>query len=197
MKFAEFLGENIQKQNDQTDSTDTDKKPEKVANGAPVKKPEKESTEDDKNKSTDDADTELTDEEKKKKKKKEEDEARRSKPNSDNKEYDVRDLKESFDKDFQHKIEGYIVDACREMKISIRAVEFEDNSVTVHYSHGKEAPEGYRDDKNELAKDIKDEVKDIFDEQGHSIKGVLRSTVAEGVASITFFINNGEKKDAK
>lgn len=110
--------------------------------------------------------------------------------------YDANAIKESLDKELQHKIEGYIVDACREMKISIRAVEFvnEDKNsvVVVHYNYGKEAPANYRDDKNELAKDIKEEVTSIIEEQKLKVKRVLRSTVEEGVATLTFILNETE-----
>ena len=102
------------------------------------------------------------------------------------KEYDVRTLAEVFDTDEQPKYEGYIVDACKELKISIRAVVFETNGIVVHYNFGSEAPTGYRDDKNEIAKDVKSEVTDILDEAGFKVKRYLRSTVEDGVASITF-----------
>lgn len=190
MKFADFLNENIQKQAD-----DTADKENKTATTTVEK--EKSPVKGETEKETDDKAAEAESEEEKKKKKEEEERKKKKKVSgSDNEEYDVRDLKESFDKDFQHKIEGYIVDACREMKISIRAVEFEDNSVAVHYSYGKEAPQNFRDDKNELAKDIRAEVTDIFDEQGYKIKTVLRSTVQDGVGTLTFFVIKPEK-DAK
>ena len=190
MKFADFLNENIQKQADDTADKENKTVP---ATGEKEKSPVKGETE----KAADDKAAEAESEEEKKKKKEEEERKKKKKVSgSDNEEYDVRDLKESFDKDFQHKIEGYIVDACREMKISIRAVEFEDNGVAVHYSYGKEAPQNFRDDKNELAKDIRAEVTDIFDEQGYKIKTVLRSTVQDGVGTLTFFVIKPEK-DAK
>src|SRR5574343_316661 len=176
MKFADFLNENIQKQAD-----DTADKENKTATVEKEKSPVKGETEKETDDKAAEAKSEETEEEEKKKKKEEERKKKKKVSGSDNEEYDVRDRKESFDKDFQHKIEGYIVDACREMKISIRAVEFEDNGVAVHYSYGKEAPQNFRDDKNELAKDIKSEVTDIFNEQGYKIKTVLRSTVQDGV----------------
>ena len=184
MKFVDFLNENIQKQEGDDESTEN--------KTAIEKSPLKAKTEKDTDDESKETDAEETEEEKKKKKEAEERKKKKTTA-SGNEEYDVRNLKESFDKDFQHKIEGYIVDACREMKISIRAVEFEDNSLAVHYSYGKEAPQNFRSDKNELAKDIKDEVTDIFDEQGYKVKSVLRSTVSEGVATLTFFVIDHEK----
>lgn len=192
MKFADFLNENIQKQADDTADKENKTVPATVEKEKSPVKGETEKATDDK---AAEAESEETEEEKKKKKE-EERKKKKKVSGSDNEEYDVRDLKESFDKDFQHKIEGYIVDACREMKISIRAVEFEDNGVAVHYSYGKEAPQNFRDDKNELAKDIKSEVTDIFNEQGYKIKTVLRSTVQDGVGTLTFFVIKPEK-DAK
>ena len=193
MKFADFLNENIQKQADDTADKENKTVPATVEKEKSPVKGETEKATDDK---AAEAESEETEEEKKKKKEEEERKKKKKVSGSDNEEYDVRDLKESFDKDFQHKIEGYIVDACREMKISIRAVEFEDNGVVVHYSYGKEAPQNFRDDKNELAKDIRAEVTDIFDEQGYKIKTVLRSTVQDGVGTLTFFVIKPEK-DAK
>lgn len=193
MKFADFLNENIQKQADDTADKENKTVPATVEKEKSPVKGETEKATDDK---AAEAESEETEEEKKKKKEEEERKKKKKVSGSDNEEYDVRDLKESFDKDFQHKIEGYIVDACREMKISIRAVEFEDNGVAVHYSYGKEAPQNFRDDKNELAKDIKSEVTDIFNEQGYKIKTVLRSTVQDGVGTLTFFVIKPEK-DAK
>lgn len=104
-----------------------------------------------------------------------------------NEEYNAK-LTETFDTDMANKLRDYIIDACKEMKISIRAVEFEDNSIQVHYNYASEAPEHYRNDKNELAKDIKEEVTDILKEQKFEVKTVLRSTLQEDVGTLTFII---------
>ncbi len=98
----------------------------------------------------------------------------------------INQLTESYSADEKSELTEFIVDACKEMKISIRSVEFEENGISVHYNHDEQAPEGYRGVKNEVAADIKSEVTDILSEKGITVKSTLRSTVEKGVSTLTF-----------
>lgn len=102
---------------------------------------------------------------------------------------DERNLSEVvlFDNDLQNKITEYILDACKEFKASIRSVEFEENAIHVHYNYGKESPKDFLDDKNEVYKVVKEEVTDVLKDLNIEIKNSMRSSVSEGVATITFF----------
>lgn len=90
------------------------------------------------------------------------------------------------------KLSEFIVDACREIKISIRSIECKEGILSVRYNYDKEAPTGFRTDKNDIVADIKSEVKDILGEQDIEIKQVLRSNESSGVALLQFVL-----KDAK
>lgn len=87
------------------------------------------------------------------------------------------------------KLKEYIIDACTEMKISIRSIEIEENIMHVIYNYGKEAPPFYRNDKEELYKDIVKDVKDILDEEGYKSNKPMRSNVSADIARVMFSIS--------
>ena len=48
--------------------------------------------------------------------------------------------------------EDEIVDFCKDMNVSIRSVELEENNLFIHYNYGDEAPQKYISDKRRFKK---------------------------------------------
>lgn len=89
-------------------------------------------------------------------------------------------------KEERSTIQEYILDALKEFKISVRAVEFESRSIMVYYNFGEEAPKGYRDDKEDISQEIVSEVKDILSDVDQEVSSVSKKTEAENVGLVRF-----------
>lgn len=92
-----------------------------------------------------------------------------------------------FDKTLQAKLTEYIVDSCKEFKASIRAVEFEENAIQVHYNYGKEAPKDFISEKHEVSAIVIEETKSVLADMNIKLKSKVKSSVSDGVATVTFF----------
>lgn len=86
----------------------------------------------------------------------------------------------------QSTIQEYILDALKEFKISVRAIEFESRSIMVYYNFGEEAPKGYRTEREDIRDEIISEVKDIIKDVGYSVNMAANKLEAENVGLVRF-----------
>lgn len=81
--------------------------------------------------------------------------------------------------------EDEIVDFCKDMNVSIRSVELEENNLFIHYNYGDEAPKKYISDKNEVAKVIKNIVADYLGDLDLQFT-VKRSNVTTDIGTLVY-----------
>ncbi len=81
--------------------------------------------------------------------------------------------------------EDEIVDFCKDMNVSIRSVELEENNLFIHYNYGDEAPKKYISDKNEVAKVIKNIVADYLGDLDLQFM-VKRSNVTTNIGTLVY-----------
>ena len=101
----------------------------------------------------------------------------------------INEQNESFlSKTEQSKIQEYILDALKEFKISVRAIEFESRSIMVYYNFGEEAPKGYRTEREDIRNEIISEVKDIMKDVGYNDVMAANKLEAKNVGLVRFTI---------
>lgn len=98
-------------------------------------------------------------------------------------------LKLKLDESIQHFKDvisvDEIVDFCKDMKVSIRSVELEENNLFIHYNYGSESPEKYLSDKDEVVKVIKTVVADYLGDLDLQFI-VKRSNVSTEVGTLVY-----------
>ena len=91
-------------------------------------------------------------------------------------------------KEEQSTIQEYILDALKEFKISVRAIEFESRSIMVYYNFGEEAPKSYRTEREDIRNEIISEVKDIMKDVGYNDVMAANKLEAKNVGLVRFTI---------